>query len=87
VPTGMRAHPSPGPPPLRRRRAPLLDNYSPQTVGIYRLRPNPNPNHIRPPGLQVTSIVPHHKCSCLEMAGLRLQRRLQIRRFLPLRDS
>jgi hypothetical protein len=27
VPTGMRAHPSPGPPPLRRRRAPLADPY------------------------------------------------------------
>jgi hypothetical protein len=28
VPTGMRAHPPPGPPPLRRRRAPIRDNPS-----------------------------------------------------------
>jgi hypothetical protein len=36
VPTGLRAHPPPGPSPLGRRRAPCRDNY-----GRYRLDGDP----------------------------------------------
>jgi hypothetical protein len=37
VPTGLRAHPSPGPPPLRRRRAPRkAENASAR--GLHRLK-------------------------------------------------
>jgi hypothetical protein len=32
VPTGLRAHPPPGPPPLRRRRAPFINSFSASLV-------------------------------------------------------